>query len=106
MNVEEYCLGMPGAQEDYPFGPDAAVFKVGGKMFALTQPPGKPERINLKCEPTLAIKLRQRYPNKVIPGYHMNKTHWNTIVLDGSVPDEEIEKMISHSYQLVAPKIK
>lgn len=101
MTTEEYCLEKPHAQEDYPFGPDAAVFKVNGKMFALTQPPGKPTRINLKCEPMLALKLRQRYPDKVIPGYHMNKTHWNTVVLDGSLPETEIRKMIDHSYELV-----
>lgn len=105
MDVEKYCLELPGAVEDYPFGDGAAVFKVGGKMFALTQPPGKPKTINLKCEPTLAISLRQKY-NSVIPGYHMNKQHWNTVELGGDVPADELKRMIDHSYELVAPKKK
>jgi predicted DNA-binding protein (MmcQ/YjbR family) len=104
-NVEEYCLTKPGAVEDYPFGPEAAVFKVNKKIFALTVPPGKPERINLKCDPTLAIALRQKYP-AIIPGYHMNKVHWNTIELDGTVPDAEIKKQIDHSYELVSSSLR
>ncbi len=99
--VEEYCLAKPGAIEDYPFGDGAAVFKVNGKMFALTQPPGNPERINLKCDPELAISLRQAHP-AVTPGYHMNKRHWNTVSLDGSLPGAEIRRQIDHSYELVA----
>lgn len=105
MNVEEYCLSLPGAIEDYPFGETAAVFKVGGKMFALTSPAGGPTSINLKCEPTLAIQLRQTYP-AITPGYHMNKVHWNTVALDGTVPEDQIRKMIDHSYGLVVPKSK
>lgn len=104
IDVEEYCLGELGAVEDYPFGDDAAVFKVGGKMFALTSPPGKPTSINLKCDPTLAIVLRQTYP-AITPGYHMNKQHWNTVKLDGSVPDDEIKKQIDHSYDLVVASL-
>ena len=100
MNVEAYCLTKLAAIEDYPFGPDAAVFKVGGKMFALTAPPGQPTNINLKCEPTLAVSLRQKYP-AVTPGYHMNKVHWNSVALDGSVPEEELQRMVDHSYELV-----
>lgn len=105
MDVEAYCLELPGAVEDYPFGPDAAVFKVGDKMFALTQPPGKPKTINLKCDPTLAITLRQKYKS-VLPGYHMNKQHWNTIELGGDLPEAELKKLVDHSYDLVAPKAK
>lgn len=105
MNVEEYCLSLPGAVEDYPFGDGVAVFKIAGKMFALTNPAGKPSSINLKCDPVLAVSLRQTYP-AVTPGYHMNKTHWNTVELDGSVPDQELGRWIRHSYELVAPKSK
>lgn len=105
IDVEAYCLSLPGATEDYPFGDGAAVFKVGGKMFALTQPPGQPTRINLKCDPVLAIALRQKYAS-VQPGYHMNKKHWNTIQLDGSLPDNEVRQQIDHSYGLVVPKPK
>lgn len=101
MNIEEYCLSKRGAVEDYPFGDDAAVFKVNGKMFALTQPPGKPTRINLKCDPTRAVWLRQEYKS-VSPGYHMNKTHWNTVELGGDVDIKEVFKMIDDSYDLVA----
>ncbi len=100
MNVEEYCLTKLAAVEDYPFGDEVAVFKVGGKMFALTSPPGKPTSISLKCEPTLAISLRQKYP-AITPGYHLNKMHWNTIDLGGTVPDAEIKRLITHSYELV-----
>lgn len=105
MNVEEYCLSLPAVVEDYPFGDGVAVFKVGGKMFALTNPAGKPTSINLKCDPTLAISLRQTYP-AITPGYHMNKTHWNTVQLNGSVPEDELKRWIQHSYELVSPKIK
>ncbi len=105
MNVEEYCLSLPGVVEDYPFGDGVAVFKVGGKMFALTSPAGKPTSVNLKCDPALAVSLRQTYP-AVTPGYHMNKTHWNTVELDGGVPDEELARWIEHSYELVAPELR
>ena len=100
MQVEAYCLTKLAASESYPFGPDAAVFKVGGKMFALTSPPGRPTHLNLKCDPTLAIGLRQKYP-AITPGYHMNKTHWNSVELDGSVPDAELTRMMDQSYELV-----
>lgn len=103
-SVEDYVLSKPFTIEDYPFGPEAAVFKVGGKMFALTVPPGNPSRVNLKCDPTLAIALRQRFKG-ITPGYHMNKQHWNTVELDGSVPEDEIKKMVDHSYDLVVASL-
>ena len=103
MNVEEYCLSLPGAVEDYPFGDGVAVFKIAGKTFALTNPAGKPTSINLKCDPVLAVTLRHTYP-AVTPGYHMNKTHWNTVQLDGSVPEKELMRWIEMSFNLVAPK--
>ena len=105
LNVERYCLSKDGVGVDYPFGPQAAVFKVGGKMFALTSPPKKPDRINLKCVPMLAVQLRERY-SAVLPGYHMNKTHWNTVLLDGSIDNREVKKMIDLSYDLVKGRRK
>lgn len=94
------CLAKPGAREDYPFGEEVAVFKVADKMFALLLD-ADPARLTLKCDPHLAEALRDRY-DAVSPGYHMNKRHWNTIDLDGTVPDDELTEMIDHSYELVA----
>ena len=94
------CLAKPGSAEDYPFGDEVAVFKVGGKMFALVPLAESPASVSLKCDPGLAAGLRQRYP-AVTPGYHLNKRHWNTVTLDGSVPEEELLDLIDHSYQLV-----
>jgi predicted DNA-binding protein (MmcQ/YjbR family) len=96
----EYCLTKPNVVEGTPFGEDALVFKVGGKMFALAALEAVPPRVNLKCEPELALDLRDRY-EAVTPGYHMNKKHWNTVELTGDVPLAELRGMIDHSYQLV-----
>ena len=100
----EYCLGKPNATEGTPFGPDTLVFKVGGKIFAITSLDEVPARANLKCDPDLALELRDRY-EQVRPGYHMNKKHWNTVELEAGLPDAEIQKMIDHSYELVAKKL-
>ena len=100
----EYCLGKPRATEGIPFGPDTLVFKVGGKIFAITSLDEIPARANLKCDPDLALELRDRY-EQVRPGYHMNKKHWNTVEIESGVPDAELEKMIDHSYELVAKKL-
>ncbi len=98
--ARRYLLGKPEAIEDYPFGPDVAVMKVRGKMFAtLSQSDGE-GRMNLKCDPDQALALRDIFP-AVIPGYHMNKKHWNTVRLDGSIPEGELTRMIDHSYALV-----
>jgi len=111
MNIEafrEYCLGKRAATEGTPFGPETVVFKVAGKMFALAALDEVPPAVNLKCDPDLALELRDRY-EQVRPGYHMNKKHWNTVVLDGVIPPAEIRKMIDHSYDLVVqslPKAK
>jgi predicted DNA-binding protein (MmcQ/YjbR family) len=105
MNIEslrEYCISKKNVTESFPFGEDTLVFKTDGKIFALVNLSGDLS-INLKCEPSLALELRERYP-AVIPGYHMNKTHWNTVNLDGSVPDREIFSWIDHSYERVARK--
>lgn len=117
--VEEYVLSMPNARLDYPFGEDVAVYKfiptanVGsganpdvadasqGEMFALIPENSNPMKISLKCDPQLAVILREKYET-VMPGYHLNKKHWNTILLSGQLPWEEVQGLIRHSYQLVA----
>jgi predicted DNA-binding protein (MmcQ/YjbR family) len=98
--VEEYILGLPNARLDYPFGKDVAVYKAGDKMFALISEGKTPVQISLKCDPQLAVMLREKYES-VMPGYHLNKKHWNTIVLSGQLSWEEIQDLIRHSYQLV-----
>jgi len=100
----EYCLSKPQTTEGTPFGPDVVVFKVGGKMFALASLDEVPPTANLKCDPDLALELRDRY-EQVSPGYHMNKKHWNTIDIEADIPDAEIRRMIDHSYELVAKKL-
>jgi predicted DNA-binding protein (MmcQ/YjbR family) len=103
MNIETfraYCLSKPAATENTPFGPDNIVFKIGGKMFALAALDEVPPTVNLKCDPDLALELRDRY-EQVRPGYHMNKKHWNTVELDGIIPEREIKKMVDHSLDLV-----
>jgi predicted DNA-binding protein (MmcQ/YjbR family) len=107
VNIEsfrEYCLSKSAATEDTPFGPDNIVFKVEGKMFALAALDEVPPAANLKCDPDLALELRDRY-EQVRPGYHMNKKHWNTVELDGVIPEREIKKMIDHSYALVVQSL-
>jgi predicted DNA-binding protein (MmcQ/YjbR family) len=99
--VEEYVLSMPNARLDYPFGEEVAVYKVGEKMFALI-PEGKtPVNISLKCDPQLSKLLREKYET-VMEGYHLNKKHWNTIILSGQLPWEEVQGLIRHSYILVS----
>jgi len=99
-DVLEVCAGLPAAVEDYPFGDGVAVFKVGGRMFALVPLEGSPASVNLKCDPDLAVELRDRH-SSVRPGYHQNKRHWNTVDLDGSVDGDDIRWMVDHSYELV-----
>jgi predicted DNA-binding protein (MmcQ/YjbR family) len=94
------CARMAGAVEDYPFGDGVAVFKVGGRMFALVPLGGSPPTVNLKCDPDVALELRDRFP-AVRPGYHQNKRHWNTVEIDGSIDREEVVWMVGHSYDLV-----
>jgi predicted DNA-binding protein (MmcQ/YjbR family) len=98
--VLNHCASKPGAVEDFPFGDGVAVFKIGGRMFALVPLEGSPGSVNLKCDPELALALRDQYP-AVRPGYHQNKRHWNTVELDGSIEDDELRWMIDHSYELV-----
>ncbi|MCD4769609.1 MAG: MmcQ/YjbR family DNA-binding protein [Bacteroidales bacterium] len=105
MNIEElreYCISKPGATEGFPFDEKTLVFKVNAKIFAFTNLDG-PLTINLKCNPEMAIELREHY-EAIMPGYHMNKKHWNTLQIDGSLPSSLIKDLIDHSYELVAPK--
>jgi predicted DNA-binding protein (MmcQ/YjbR family) len=107
MNIEtlrEFCIAKKGVTESFPFGDDTLVFKADEKIFALVNLNGELS-INLKCDPSLAIELRERY-SSVIAGYHMNKKHWNTVMLDGTIPDKEILSWIDHSYNLVSGKKK
>jgi predicted DNA-binding protein (MmcQ/YjbR family) len=103
MNAEElrdHCLSLLGSYEEFPFGPNTSVFKVAGKIFALSQLSAHPLRISLKCDPPLAEELRKAHP-AVAPGYHLNKRHWNTVTIDGSLPDEIIIDMVEDSYDLI-----
>ena len=95
---------MPRAVLDYPFGEDVAVYKVKDKMFALIAEKKVPVRLSLKCDPLLAETLRRKYES-VLPGYHLNKKHWNTIILSGQLNDQEVKDLILHSYNLVAQPI-
>jgi predicted DNA-binding protein (MmcQ/YjbR family) len=102
--LRDLCLGFPGSAETFPFGPGTSVFKVAGKMFALSQLAETPLRVSLKCEPPLAEQLRAAH-TAVLPGYHLNKRHWNTVVVDGSLPERTIRDMIEDSYDLVASRL-
>ena len=102
--LRDHCLAFAGAEETFPFGPETSVFKVGGKMFALSQLGADSLRVSLKCEPELAEALRGAHA-AVLPGYHLNKRHWNTVIIDGSIPDAVIRNMIEDSYDLVASKL-
>ena len=108
MNIEtlrEYCLSKADTEETLPFGPDTLIFKVNGKVFLLTGLDSEPLQFNVKCDPDKAVELRETY-SCVQPGYHMNKKHWNTIVVDGSVPSKLLKEWIDHSYSLVSRKPK
>lgn len=99
--VEEYILSMPNARLDYPFGKEAAVYKAKDKMFAIIMEGKDPVQLSLKCDPNLAVTLREKY-DTVMPGYHLNKKHWNTIVLTGQLSWDEVKDLIRHSYDLVS----
>jgi len=100
--LRRWCLAQHGAQEEFPFGPETSVFKVGGKMFALSQLQRAPLRVSVKCEPELGEQLRATYA-EIEPGYHLNKRHWLTVTLGGSAPDEFVRELVGASYDLVAP---
>jgi predicted DNA-binding protein (MmcQ/YjbR family) len=99
--LRDHCLTFRGSEETFPFGFETSVFKVAGKMFALSRLGDTPLRVSVKCEPVLAQQLRTSYPATITGGYHLNKRHWNTVVVDGSLPDTMIADMIEDSYDLV-----
>jgi predicted DNA-binding protein (MmcQ/YjbR family) len=101
--VEDYILSMPNAKLDYPFGKEVAVYKVKDKLFALISEGKEPVQLSLKCDPLLAKTLREKYET-VMPGYHLNKKHWNTIVLSGQLSWPEVQDLVRHSYDLVVSK--
>ena len=108
MDIEtfrNYCISKKGVTESLPFGPDTLVFKVMGKMFALAGLDNVPLTVNLKCDPDRAIELRETYENHILPGYHMNKQHWNTTVLDGHLKPSLVFELTDHSYELVVQSL-
>ena len=98
------CLALPGSAEEFPFGDEVSVFKVGGKMFALSLLDAEPLQLSVKCDPDLAVQLRAAHP-AIAPGYHLNKRHWNTITLDGSLPDQMVTDLLTDSYDLVVASL-
>jgi predicted DNA-binding protein (MmcQ/YjbR family) len=113
MDIEsfrQYCLQKPGVEETFPFGPDTLVYKVMGKIFAITGLEAESFRVNLKCDPERAIDLRDEYPDQIIPGWHMNKQHWNTVFFEEGLSNELLRELIDQSYLLIVdslpPKVK
>ncbi len=102
--VHALCLSLPGAEQTFPFGEQVAVYKVGGKMFALVPTDEASVQFSVKCDPDEAILLREQYPS-VTPGYHLNKRHWNSVLVDGSIPASELEEFIEASYQLIVASL-
>ena len=107
MNIEtlrEYVLQKPSVTEGFPFGEDTLVFKINNKIFLLVSLSAAPLQFNVKCNPDKAIELREEYPENILPGYHMNKKHWNTVIMDGKLKDKLVQEMIDESYHLVSKK--
>ena len=102
--LKAVCLGLSGTAETFPFNAETSVFKVGGKIFAITALDAAPLSVSLKCEPDLAVRLRDTHP-EITPGWHLNKRHWNTVFLDGSLPDGLVDEMIEDSYDLIVAKL-
>ncbi|MEZ7006375.1 MmcQ/YjbR family DNA-binding protein [Streptomyces sp. SCSIO 75703] len=99
--LRAFCLSFNAAVEEFPFGPEASVFKVLGKMFALSRLDARPLTVNLKCDPDDAVRLRAEYAGLIVPGYHMNKRHWNTVTADGALPARLVRELVEDSYDLV-----
>lgn len=109
MHIEDlrnYVLSLPDVEETTPFGPDTLVYKINNKMFFLMGLDNESVQFNVKCDPDRAVELREEFPQSVLPGYHMNKKHWNTIVVDGILSTRQLKELIDHSYQLVKGKQK
>lgn len=109
MNVEEirdYSLSLNNVNESFPFGNDTLVFKTNDKIFLLISLSSLPLQFNVKCDPEVALELREQYPSCILPGYHMSKKHWNTIVVDGHLSNSQLKKFISDSHQLVGTRIR
>jgi predicted DNA-binding protein (MmcQ/YjbR family) len=107
MNIEQlrdYCIALPAVTEEFPFGPETLVFKVKGKVFLLCGLDSEPLQFNVKCDPDTAVELREQY-DAVRPGYHMNKKHWNTVLVNGSLSLQQLRQMIQDSYQLVVQSL-
>lgn len=100
-DIREFVLQMDDVSEGFPFGEDVLVFKVKGKIFLLLSLDAVPLQFNVKCDPVKAVELRETFPDTVLPGYHMNKKHWNTIIVDGQLSKKQLNEMIEHSYSLV-----
>lgn len=108
MNIEQfrdYCLSKKASSEDFPFGPETLVLKVGGKIFAITGLDSDHFTVNLKCDPDKAVELREQYP-EIQPGWHMNKKHWNTVDFEGGLDGRTLRELIDHSYELVLNSLK
>jgi predicted DNA-binding protein (MmcQ/YjbR family) len=103
-SLRNYCLSKPAAEETLPFGPDTLVYKVGGKIFLICSMNAEPLQFNVKCDPEKVIELRERY-ECVQPGYHMNKKHWNTIIVDGTVSNSMLKEWIDDSYELIVDSL-
>ena len=109
MDIEQlrnYCICKPDTEEYFPFGPDTLVFKTNGKMYLLVSLESHPLQFNAKCDPDKAIELREEYPLCILPGYHMNKKYWNTVVIDGTLSRKQIQELIDDSYDLISKKKK
>jgi predicted DNA-binding protein (MmcQ/YjbR family) len=102
--LKALCLGLNGASETFPFDAETSVFKVGGKIFAISALDSDPLSVSLKCEPEIAVRLREAHP-AITPGWHLNKRHWNTVRLDGSLPDPLVEELVEDSYDLIVAKL-
>ncbi len=104
--IRDYCLSKSGAEETLPFGPDTLVYKVNGKIFLLTGFDSDPVQFNVKCDPDKAVELREEFSDCVLPGFHMNKKHWNTVLVNGTLTNKQLRAMIDESYHLVRGKGK
>ncbi|MEV7283905.1 MmcQ/YjbR family DNA-binding protein [Streptomyces sp. NPDC093252] len=99
--LRAFCLSFNAAVEDFPFGPETSVFRVLGKLFALSRLDGTPLTVNLKCDPEDAVRLRAEHPGLIVPGWHMNKRHWNTVTVAGELPNRLVRELVEDSYDLV-----